>query len=527
MTSGIIAAGHRATAEAGADILAAGGNAVDAAVAAAFASLIAEPTLVSPGGGGFAMLYKQDSGKAELYDFFCNFPGRGAALPAEIDFFPISIDYGPTHQIFHIGRGSVAVPGIIAGLCRLHEDYGSLPRPLILQPAVDLARAGVALGVFGSYVGSLLHPIFSNEADLAALFGAPDHFLADDHIYRNPDLADTLEALGREGPDLVYRGDVARIILADQAAHGGLLTAEDLATYEVIVREPLHQRYRGFELFTNPPPSRGGALIAFSLALLESYDLSELTHGNPRHLGLLAEVMRQTNLARPAFESSGDAGIFLAPDHVAQHSHDLAYRLTRTFRAYPQDPPPPVYHNNTTHISVLDAAGNIVSLTTTAGEGPGYVLNGTGLILNNILGEADLHPLGFHQGVPGRRIGSMMAPTVILHEGKPILAVGSGGANRIRTAILQVILNYLDFGLNLQRAVESARVHFEEGVLQVEAGAKPASVGWLKRWGYDIVRWPDKHMFFGGAHAVGADEGGVFQGAGDPRRNGAVVRVGA
>lgn len=524
MTAGIIAAGNAATAEAGADILRGGGNAVDAAVAAAFASFVAEPTLVAPGGGGFALFYEQARGDARLYDFFCDFPGRGG-MPAQLDFFPISINYGPTHQIFHIGRGSVAVPGMVAGLCKLHEDGGRLPLAVVLAPAVALARRGVALGEFGSYVGSLLHPIFSNEPDLAGLFGAPGHFLDDNHIYRNPDLANTFEALGHSGPDLFYKGEIAQILLADQQRHGGLISAADLAAYQVHVRRPLRRRYRRCEFLTNPPPSRGGALIAFALALLADYEIGQLTHGNARHLGLLAEVMRQTNLARPAFESSGDLDIFLAPDHIAQHAHDLACRLHRPARPYPVDPPPDVYPNDTTHISVSDAAGVMVSLTTTAGEGAGFILPGTGLLLNNILGEADLHPLGFHRGQPGQRIGSMMAPSLILRDGRPVMAVGSGGANRIRTAILQVILNHLDFGMPLDQAVDAARVHFEEGVLQIEGGAKPAAVDWLRRWGYDIVTWPHKHMFFGGAHAVGFDEAGALCGAGDPRRNGAVVYV--
>ncbi len=525
MTAGIIAAGHPATAEAGAQLLREGGNAVDAAVAAAFASFMTEPTLVAPGGGGFAMVYRRRDSKAWLYDFFCNFPGLNGAPAEHLDFFPISIDYGPTSQLFHIGRGSVAVPGIIAGLCKLQEEKGRLPLSVVLEPAIALARNGVPIGDFGSYVGYLLHPIFSNEPDLAELFGAPGQFLAPNFCYRNPDLANTLEALAKDGPDLFYRGDIAEVILADQRKYGGMLTAEDLAFYKVIIREALRMPYRDLCLFTNPPPSRGGALIAFSLALLEAYNLKELPFGSAEHLGLLTEVMRQTNLARPSFESSGDASIFLAPDHIRQHSFDLTSRLSRPARPYPPDPPINFEHQNTTHLSVLDDNGNLVSLTTTAGETPGYVLNGTGLILNNILGEADLHPDGFHLGEAGKRIGSMMAPTVVLHDGDPVLAVGSGGANRIRTAILQVILNFTDFNLDLREAVESPRIHFEHGELQVEAGANPTTVDWLRRWGYDLIQWPDRHMFFGGAHAVGKNDDGFFQGAGDPRRAGAVVQV--
>jgi len=184
-----------------------------------------------------------------------------------------------------------------------------------------------------------------------------------------------------------------------------------------------------------------------------------------------------------------------------------------------------VEHNNTSHISVLDGDGNLVALTTTAGETPGFVVPGTGLILNNILGEADLHPDGFLIGEPGVRIGSMMAPTVVLKDGEPVLAVGSGGANRIRSAILQVFLNYTDFQLSLKEAVEAPRIHFETGTMQMEAGYLPAVVEKLRSWGYDVNVWPTRHMFFGGAHSVGRSPSGAFEGAGDSRRAGAVVQV--
>ena len=528
MTKGIIAAGSQKTAEAGAEMLRAGGNAVDAAVAATFASFMAEPTLVAPGGGGFGLIFRHSDARAWLYDFFVDFPGRGLTPethPHPVDFYAITVNYGPAHQIFHIGRASVATPGIIAGLCRMQKDLGKFPLSAVLEPAIHYARNGVAIGDFGAYVGELLYDIFAADEELARLFGAPHAFLRSEHVYKNPDLADSLEALAAEGADIFYKGEIARAIIRDQQAHGGLLTAEDLASYQVIVRRPLHQHYRQYELLTNPPPSRGGALVAFSLALLQDYDLARFSFGSAEHLELLAEVMRQTNLARPLFDISGDADIFLAPENIQTHAAELARRLQTRWRNHPQDPPPPVEHSNTSHISVLDGDGNLVALTTTAGETPGFIVPGTGLILNNILGEEDLHPDGFLKGQPGARIGSMMAPTVVLHDGEPVLAVGSGGANRIRSAILQAFLNYTDFHLPLKDAVEAPRIHFENNALQIEAGYAPTSVEKLRRWGYDVNIWPTRHMFFGGAHAVGRSPSGVFEGAGDSRRAGAVVQV--
>lgn len=500
-----------------------GGNAVDAAVAAAFASFIAEPSIVSLGGGGYALLHRPGD-PPQLYDFFCAFPGLAAGednRPALLDFFAVTADFGVARQEFHIGRGSVATPGIVAGLCSLHADAGRLPLAAVLQPAIDLARTGVPLGDFNVQVGRILAPILQNTPGLARLFGAPGAFLAPAHLFRPLELAASLEALARSGPDLFARGAIAQAILEDQRDHGGLLTAADLAAYQVIVRRPLHWRYRDYDIYTNPPPSRGGALIVFALALLQAFDLGTLPFGSPRHLRLLAEVMRQTNLARPLLEETGDANRLLAPDHIAAHGDEMARRLARPAR--PAEPPFPPGPNHTSHISVLDGDGVSVALTTTAGEGAGFVVPGVGLALNNMLGEADLHPHGFHKGRPGERIGSMMAPTLVLHQGRPVLALGSGGSNRLRTAILQVLVNFLDFRLDLQAAVAAPRLHFEEGVLQVEAGFTPQAVGWLRRWGYDLARWPDRHMFFGGVHAVGDGEGA---GAGDARRSGAMAGVG-
>ena len=528
MTQGIIAAGSERTAEAGAEMLRAGGNAVDAAVAAAFASFMSEPTLVAPGGGGFALVYRHSDARSWLYDFFVDFPGKGrprSAWPDPPDFYAITVNYGPTHQVFHIGRASVATPGLIAGLCRLQEDLGRFSLSTVLEPAIRYAREGVPIGDFSAYVGELLYDILAADETLARLFGYPDQFLRPDFVYKNPDLAQVLEALGQEGPDLFYRGEVAQAILQDQAEHGGLLTAQDLAEYQVIVREPLRQRYRQYELLTNPPPSRGGALIAFSLALLEEYALSRIPFGSTTHLELLTEVMRQTNLARPTFEATGDAMALLDPEHINEHAIDLARRLDARSRSHPHDPPPPREHSNTSHISVLDADGNLIALTTTAGETPGFVVPGTGLILNNILGEADLHPHGFLLGEPGQRIGSMMAPTLVLKGDDPVLAVGSGGANRIRSAILQVVLNYTDYHMDLYHAVDAPRIHFENSQLQIEPGYPQETVDKLREWGYHVILWPRRHMFFGGAHSVGRSPAGYFEGAGDARRAGAVVRV--
>jgi gamma-glutamyltranspeptidase/glutathione hydrolase len=527
---GAIAAGHPLTAAAGAQMLAQGGNAVDAAVAAVFASFVSEYTLSAAGGGGFALVYQAASGAGHLLDFFSTGPGLGRAqplAPEEIDFQEITVDYGPSRQHFYVGRGSVAVPGNIAGLCSLAKEAGRLPLPTLLEPAIHLAREGCPISEIQAFIGAMIEPILLLTPECAAIFGRPEGGLrpAGD-LVRMPGLANTLEALGREGPALFYRGDVAQVILADQRAHGGLLTAQDLARYRVRRYQPLASGFRQFDVLTNPPPSRGGLLITFALRLLDGFELDRCDFGARRHLELLAEAMRVTHLARRELEAQQlqprqQAGRLLGPATVARWQQTLRDLLQLPVAQRALDAVPPAMPN-TTQISVMDEDGLVVSLTTSGGEGAGFMAPGTGVMLNNMLGEADLHPQGFHKSPPGRRIPSMMAPTVVLHAGQPVLALGSGGANRIRSAIVQVLLNSLVFQWPLAQAVEAARIHFEEGVMQVEGGNDPAVIADLEAAGYRVNRWQSRHMYFGGAHAVARTDRGLVA-VGDPRRGGAAA----
>ncbi len=528
---GAIAAGHPLTAAAGAQMLELGGNAVDAAVAAVFASFISEYTLSATGGGGFALVYDAASGKSQLLDFFSTGPGLGrSAQPSsqDIDFQEITVDYGPSRQHFYVGRGAVAVPGNIAGLCSLAKQAGRLPLPVLLEPAIRLAREGCPVSEIQAFIGGLIEPILLLTPECAAIFGRPEGGLrpAGD-LVRMPALGDTLEALGREGPGLFYHGAVAQAILADQQANGGLLTADDLARYRVRRYRPLASSFHQYDVLTNPPPSRGGLLITFTLRLLDAFPLETLAFGSTGHLELLAEAMRVTHLARRELEAQAllprqQTARLLGQPTVARWQGTLRDLLARPVAERSIDAAPPAMPS-TTQISVMDEDGLVVSLTTSGGEGAGFIVPGTGVILNNMLGEADLHPQGFHKSPAGVRIPSMMAPTMVLHDGAPLLSVGSGGANRIRSAIVQVLLNSLAFQLPLAQAVEAARIHFEEGVMQVEAGNDPAAIDALAATGYTINRWQTRHMFFGGVHAAARQPDGSFSAVGDARRGGAAV----
>jgi gamma-glutamyltranspeptidase/glutathione hydrolase len=420
----------------------------------------------------------------------------------------------------------VAVPGNIAGLCSLAKQAGRLPLPVLLEPAIQLARAGCPVSEIQAFIGGLIEPILLLTPECAAIFGRPEGGLrpAGD-LVRMPALGDTLEALGREGSRLFYRGDVAQAIVADQLANGGLLTADDLARYQVRRYRPLASVFRRFDVLTNPPPSRGGLLITFTLRLLDGFELDPAAFGTPAHLELLAEAMRVTHLARRELEAQNllprqQITRLLGPATVARWQQTLRDLLQKPVAERALDVPPPAMPS-TTQISVMDADGLVVSLTTSGGEGAGFIVPGTGVILNNMLGEADLHPQGFHKSPPGLRIPSMMAPTVVLRDGQPAMALGSGGANRIRSAIVQVLLNSLAGQMPLARAVDAPRIHFEEGLMQVEAGHDPAAIDALAAAGYTVNRWQTRHMYFGGAHAVARQSDGSFAAVGDARRGGA------
>ncbi|MCB9139373.1 MAG: gamma-glutamyltransferase [Caldilineaceae bacterium] len=525
MEKGAISAGDPQTAAAGAEILEQGGNAVDAAVAAAFTSFVAETTLVNISGGGIALVIDSQSERDVVFDFFSDMP-RGAYTPAA-DFRQIMIDFGPEQQAFQIGRASVAVPGAVAGLCRMAQVYGTFDLPALLAPAIRLAQAGTVMNEAQHYIYMLLQPIFQATPGIAAIYAPGDRLYQPGERIPLPALGRTLEELARRGPDYFYCGELGQAIVSDQQAHGGLVTAADMAAYEVYEHTPIALDYREHTVMLPPPSSSGGVLVAFALKLMAGQEPAAFAHNGVEHLRLLSEIMRLTNLARAdwdALTGPVDERIawFLSDEHLNRYHSRLNDLLVGA--PAPVEPSFVPGPEDTTHISVVDGAGLLVSITTSAGENAGYVVGDTGVCLNNMLGEADLHPQGFHRWPPGTRLNTMMTPTVVVKDKHPVLAVGSGGSNRIRSAILQVLSNVIDFDLPVDAAVNASRIHFEAGLLQAEGGISQAAIDGLRARGYVVNQWPDRNMFFGGAHAVGFQAGRLVP-AGDVRRGGSVALV--
>ena len=405
--NGALAAGHPLTAEAGAEVLRAGGNAVDACIAAAAVSWICESPLTGPGGGGFLLVHTAQEARTRLLDFFVAVPERTAS-PG--DLFGVLVDYGDSQQTFYTGPMSVAVPGAALGVWEAHRRWGSVPWADLLAPAIRLAREGVVLNEVQAFLHRILDPLLRYSPEGDALYG-PGRALLEGERFAMPELADTLEQVAAEGAGWLYRGEFAKRI----ASHVPL-TLDDLARYEVIEREPLAISYRRDELRTNPPPASGGRLLAAGL-----------------------EALGDAEPTPPALIRAMDAQNAIRGESVG----------------------------GTTHISAVDGNGDAVSLSCSMGSSGGVVVPGTGFQLNNMLGETYL----VGEVRAGARLKSMMAPSLLLREGVPRLVVGSAGSSRLAGAVLQVVVNVAARELGVEEAVDASRLHFENGVAHCEDAA--------------------------------------------------------
>ncbi|MFL5900392.1 MAG: gamma-glutamyltransferase family protein [Solirubrobacterales bacterium] len=498
--TGVVAAGHPATAEAGAEVLREGGNAVDAAVGAVLASFAAESPLTGFGAGGFMMVHR--GGETTLLDFFVAAPGRdGIERKAELVPVPVHFD-ADTVQTFYVGPASCGVPGTAAGLEEALRRFGSVPLAELVGPAVRFAREGAPVNAEQAYILDILGPIHARLEGTRELYAPAGRTMREGELFRFPELAEALERFGAEGAEPFRSGEVATALSEYVVEHGGTLGLGDLAAYEAIERRPISTSFRGTEVLTNPPPSSGGILIAYCLGLLERLGESSGPEQLVAAMGA-ANAARGEAFAEALYGEGLEAGL-LEPAALDLSAGDLL--------------------GSTTHISVLDRDGTCAGVTCSNGSGSGVLVPGTGMILNNMLGEEDLNPLGFHAIAPGRRVPSMMAPTVVLREGEIQLGLGSAGSNRIRSAILQTIVRTVEQGMAAEQAVRAPRLHFEAGVVQAEPGIDEEALARIEARGIPVLRRPAINLFFGGVQAVAREHGtGALAGGGDPRRGGAVA----
>jgi len=479
---GVVAAGNVHTAAAAARILREGGNAVDAAIAAAVTCFTAEPLLTSAGGAGI-MLVLRPGEEPIAVDFFSPFPGA-SGRPEHVDFHGIEVDFGSAKQVFHVGRAAAAVPLALDGLAIAAAQFGSLELAQLVAPGVELAREGVTLDAITARTFELLWPILRRDPECFTEIAEGlrrDRPPRVGERLRNSRLGATLEAFASLGctPPALRAGLLAEF----GPAAGGLISAADLDAARVVVGPP--HRFQIGEWRVSSSPRLGGRLV-----------------------GMISEELALGPLAR------SEAAEVLRVAVASRSGHRARTGL------------PPDTRGSTTHISVVDAAGGAASVTLTAGEGCGHVVRGTGVHINNFLGEEDLNPVGFHMHRPGDALPTMIAPTIAMHPDGRVLALGSGGANRIRSAVSQVLHGILRRGMSLEQAVATPRVHGEEDGAWVELGDRAgpqAILDGLAREFPAVHPFAGRDFFFGGVHVAARSSAGALSGVGDARRGGAVL----
>lgn len=533
---GVVSAGHKLSAEAGTQMLSLGGNAFDAAAAGVIAACVVEPTLTGLGAGGFAVWHDASSGKASVLDFFAAVPGKGLTHETTA-MQEVEILYGLAPQLYHIGPASCALPGLASGILQMHAELGKLPRAEIFAPAIHYATEGFELNELSLYNIAFVEKVLTNTLAGRAIY-APTGQLpgVGDRVVQR-ELARSLETLARDGAQAMQTGELAEQIAIWSKEHGGLITREDLATYAPRIAQPIRQQLMGcYEALCPPPPSSGGVLSSFALQLWDQ--LSDgLSMDSPEGADLYLRIMMRTNQLRGReFDSllytQGLVERVMNPGTIQRAARDIRSMLSEPAQHIHVrgNHPPQANSPMTTQLSVMDAAGNAVSITTSTGIGSGEFATDTGIELSNMMGESDLFPTDYHLK-PGERLTSMMSPMLILKDGLPVIATGSAGSTRIRSAILQTTIRALEnmrcdqaqtpegLARAIDRAVQTGRVHQEGQIVHLELGVDEATASYLEGRGHLVQRWDEQHLYFGGVN-MAARMGTMFTGAGDERRGG-------
>jgi gamma-glutamyltranspeptidase/glutathione hydrolase len=513
---GVVAAGHPFTAEAGAEALREGGNAVDAAVCSVLTSFALESPLTGFGAGGFMMVHTPE-GETSLIDFFVDAPGREGTDRGD-ELIPIDVYFDPsTPQVFNVGAASCGVPGTAAGLELALDRFGTMAPSDLIGAGVRYAREGVPLNRQQGFVFQILAPIYTRTPEVREIYAPEGAILREGETFRFPDLAEALERFAAEGAEPFYSGDIGRRVADFVRERGGTLSRSDMAAYRSVERTPVGAAYRDCEILTNPPPSSGGVLIAFALELLERLGRADVE--------ALVAVMRAANEARGEQFTEGLRADRFGDRFLEGARLDAAAERIRAGLAgggSAQDAGEGL--GSTTHLAAIDAEGWCASVTCSNGTGSSMLVPGTGVHVNNMLGEEDLNPHGFHLTPVGARLPSMMSPTVVLREGEVTAGLGSAGSNRIRSALVQMIVRMLADGMGPAEAIDAPRLHYEAGVVQAEPGVEEEGLRRVEQGGTRVVRWNHTNLFFGGVQAVARDpDDGAVSGAGDHRRGGAAA----
>jgi gamma-glutamyltranspeptidase/glutathione hydrolase len=504
-----VAAGSELAAAGGATAADHGGNAVDAALAAVLVSMCTEPGIIAPGASGFISIWPADRDPVVI-DAYAEMPGRG--LPAERlgrGGLPVEMGYGGGMSTI-VGWGSVATPGAIAGFELASREFGALRWAELLAPAITATRDGFPIsGASAEYLDYAHRAIFGWDAASRAVTHRPDGTpvqLGD--VVAMPELAATLELIAAEGAAEMYRGSLAERMAGAALDADGILTREDLAAYEPIIREPVVVAEDGWLIATNPAPAVGGVAMAAMLLLLRDPPFEGWTpNGTRRAARTQRAVLRYRANALDDYEGRGAAAARLL--QLAEVG-DISVLLRSP---------------STVHVSAVDSDGTACAVTVSAGYGSGAMVPGTQMWMNNSLGELELARDGFHALEPGTRLVSNMAPTVARRPDGSVLAVGTPGADRITTALSSVLVNFLHLGMSLRDAVAHPRLHVETfggtPTIAFEPGLPVEPFDDM-----EVRRFPDLSMYFGGVAATVWDPVAGLFAAADPRRSGGTARGG-
>ncbi len=509
---GMVASAHALASQAGVDIMKAGGNAIDAAVAAAFAIGVVEPNASGIGGEGMMVVYSAGKKSAVAIDY------RSAA--------PASASY--PKGIPATGHAAVAIPGTVAGLTSALKLYGSMKLEKVMAPAIRLAEEGFIVSpTLAGVIADNFEEIMKNP-QLAAVVCPGGLPLEAGATLKNPDLARSLRKIGAGGPDVFYRGELADAITAEMAAQGGFLAKADLAAYRAMTREPVRGSYRGYTMLSSPPPV-GGTSVLEILQILEHFELAKNPPLAPQNVHLMAEAMKRGFadfsgfIADPDFVTVPLKGL-LSPAYAEARAGEIqAEAISPSVKA---GEPAKYESGSTTSLCAVDRKGNVVALTQTISDffGAKVMIAGTGIILNNEM--KNFSARGINAMAPGKRMRTTIAPTILLKGGKPFAALGTPGAARIISTMVILISNLIDHKMGIQEAIEAPRFYTRDTDknLSIESRMPPATVEALTKLGYVIQTMGEYDLFFGGAQGILIDaKTGRKTGGADPRRDGAVV----
>ena len=520
--NGVVSSGREEASQLGVEILQAGGNAIDAAVAMGFLLGVCEQQSSGIGGGGFMMIRFAETGEVVFIDF-----RDESAAAASLDMWTVDENGKVLNDENKIGGKAVAVPGEVKGMLYALDTYGTMSRAEVMAPAIEMAEEGFVVSEITS-------------RDIKDAYGAIIQFPATEKLYlnemgfpyepgeilKNPDLANTLRLIAEQGESVFYEGEIAEKIVAAVQATGGCLTMEDMAEYEIHVGEPVHGTYRGYDIYSSNLPSSGGSIILEILNILENFDVPSMDPESAEYFHLLSETFklgfadRTKYMGDPAYVDVPVSGI-TSKDYAAELAATIDMEKSQTYEA---GDPWPYESASTTHYSIMDAAGNMVAVTKTvdATFASGLVAEGTGILLNDTLFDFSVDPESPNVVAGNKRPLSSMSPTLVLKDGVPFLALGAPGTTRIITGVAQVISKVIDHGMDVQEAIDAIRMHDDFGTLILEDRVTPEVKEQLAAMGHELETG-EVWFTFPCVQATMRLEDGTLRGGADPRRDGKAV----